>query len=250
MEQGHFSLEEQWQSMTRWTGMVSRGACERRWGSMEWMVEVSVSPYSLFCRGLWEGDQHAQALFEFWWQVELGLEGPEDGKTDQSAIALVLGRSDEGLKGEWEQLSSTFNPHTDWSWLIPGDGRDGDSFQSLVFIGLTWGHIISTLHFALPMSQPVYTWTNYLVSLGFLFTSCKTGIIILAINGNCLVGMLYAFVWVLAYSWHEIIVNNIANTSANILQDLQKSQHPPVLNILSMRKHSEVIKGWPYFVKQ
>ena len=28
-------------------------------------------------------------------------------------------------------------------------------------------------------------------------------------------------------SWHEIIVNNIANTSANILQDLQKSQHPP-----------------------
>lgn len=188
-------------------------------------LSVPSRAYSLFCRGLW-GDQRAQALFEFWWQVGLGLEGPEDWKRDQSAIPLVLGRSDEGLKGEWEQLSSTFNPHTDWSWLIPGDGRDGGSFQSLAFIGLTWGHIISTLHFALPMSQPVYTWTNYLVSLGFLFTSCKTGIIILAINGNCLVGMLYAFVWVLAYSWHEIIVNNIANTSANILQDLQKSQHP------------------------
>ena len=39
--------------------------------------------------------------------------------------------------------------------------------------------------------------------------------------------MLNAFVWVLAYSWHEIIINNIANMSANILQDLQKSQHPP-----------------------
>lgn len=190
-------------------------------------LNVPSRAYSLFCRGLWEGDQHAQALFEFWWQVGLGLEGPEDRETDQQAIAVVLGRSDEGWKGEWEQLSSTFNPHRDWSWLIPGDGKDGGSFQSLVFIGLTWEHIISTLHFALPMSQPVYTWTNYSISLGFLFTSCKTWIIILGINGNCLVGMLYAFVWVLAYSWHEIIVNNIANTSANILQDLQKSQHPP-----------------------
>lgn len=65
-------------------------------------------------------------------------------------------------------------------------GRETVSSQSLVFIGLTWPRN--------RLNPPLYGWTNYLVSLGFLFTSCKIGIIILATNGNCLVGMLYAFV--------------------------------------------------------
>lgn len=110
--------------------------------------------------------------------------------------------------------------------------------------------MVSTLHLALPLSQPLHSLDKLLVSPGFLFASWKIGIIILATNGNGLIGMLHAFVWGLAYSWHEMIINNIPNTSANVLRDLQKNQHPQILNIWTGRKHPEVIKGWHHFIKQ
>lgn len=153
-------------------------------------------------------------------------ERPEDGETDQQAIAVVLGRSDEGWKGEWEQLSSTFNPHRE---LILANSRWWQGWRQFSITGFLWLDL-GTYHLNSPLCSAYVTASVHLDKLldisGFPF------------HQQCgYVGMLYAFVWVLAYSWHEIIVNNIANTSANILQDLQKSQHPQLLNILNMRKH-------------
>lgn len=130
-------------------------------------------------------------------------------------------------------------------WLIQMGQQGGEDLTLNRLFLLAWlGQIIvSTFHFALPLSQLLYGWTNCLVTLGFLFTGCKIEKLILATDGNCLIRKLYAFVWALAYSWHKVIINTLSNTSTNVLWKLQKRQHP-ILNILNVRRYQQVIKRW------